>query len=800
MGELTALWLGIALVPATSLDAAMEEQSSAIVRVTGTVQQISRTSYGYSYQLSENTVYLEGVALTTHRLLVYADDISELKIGQVVSVSGELSPFDEAGNPGQFDADSYYRALGIDFNLEEEGREVLNDRAFPVRQGLCRLRMLLAERLEVLAGEDAGVFLSLFLGDKSQLAAETRAWYELAGISHILAISGLHVSLFGMTLYRLLRRLLLPLPLCGAIGGALAACYVVMTGAGSSSLRALTMFSLYLLAQAVGRTYDLLSALATAGLLLLWEHPLLLMQEGFQLSFLAMAGIGAVWPVLSGWLEACSRETEGKVRPEKSGGGHQTGKKEKLRKWCAMTAQGLGTSLLFSLCIQIATLPVLAWHEGTWAVYGMFLNLLVIPLTGPLLGLTVAASSLSLIWEMGARWLLLPARGILRWYEALCRLAEKLPGHTLVLGRPAVWQIVLYVTILLSGLAWMRWSIRREAEKESGTSEQRSVKEAEQRGVGRGSGSVKKTRLSGESGRVRKTGMLTQDGIPGRVRKSVPAVLLCALFVSLQPLPFRGLQVTILDVGQGDSIFLRWEEGACLIDGGSSSVSDVGTYRILPYLKLQGITRLSAVFVTHGDEDHCNGLEEVLRDSSLTVEALVLSPVSATDEALTELRAAAMEEGIPVRVLSAGESWTWGEVDFTCEFPGLEDCEALADDANNASLVLSLRSGDFSALFTGDLGEEGEERWLQTAVEGDYTLLKAGHHGSRTSSGEAFLELVSPEITVISCGKDNSYGHPHADTLARLAAAGSVIYTTPECGAVTVMKRGDTVRCYGYRK
>ncbi|MCD8077951.1 MAG: MBL fold metallo-hydrolase, partial [Lachnospiraceae bacterium] len=239
---------------------------------------------------------------------------------------------------------------------------------------------------------------------------------------------------------------------------------------------------------------------------------------------------------------------------------------------------------------------------------------------------------------------------------------------------------------------------------------------------------------------------------------------------------------------------------ACLIDGGSSSVSDVGTYRILPYLKLQGITRLSAVFVTHGDEDHCNGLEEVLRDSSLTVEALVLSPVSATDEALTELRAAAVEEGIPVRVLSAGESWTWGEVDFTCEFPGPEDCEALVDDANNASLVLSLQSGDFSALFTGDLGEEGEERWLQRASSGDYTLLKAGHHGSRTSSGEAFLELVSPEITVISCGKDNSYGHPHADTLARLAAVGSVIYTTPECGAVTVVRRGGAVRCYAYRK
>ncbi|MCD8009966.1 MAG: ComEC/Rec2 family competence protein [Lachnospiraceae bacterium] len=800
MGELAALWLGLSLVPATSLDAAMAERTSATVRVIGTVRQISRTSYGYSYQLSENTVYLEGIALATHRLLVYADDISELKIGNVVSVSGELEAFEAAGNPGQFDADSYYRALGIDFNLEEEAREIQNGRIFPVQQRLCRLRMLLAERLEVLAGEDAGVFLSLFLGDKSQLAAETRAWYELAGISHILAISGLHVSLFGMTLYRLLRRFLLPVPLCGVIGGALAACYVVMTGAGSSSMRALTMFSLYLLAQAVGRTYDLLSALATAGLLLLWEHPLLLGQEGFQLSFLAMVGIGAVWPVLSGWLEACFQEEKGRFRPVKGGRGHRTGEKSRLRKQGEMIARGFGSSLLFSLCIQLATLPVLAWHEGTWAVYGMFLNLMVIPLTGPLLGLTVAASALSLIWEAGAWWLILPARGILRWYETLCRWTEKLPGHTLVLGCPAVWQIVLYVVILLCDLAWMRWSIRREAEKESGTSEQRSVKEAEKRGVGRGNGSVKKTRLSGGSGRVRKTGMLTQDGIPGRVRKSVPAVFLCALFLSLHPLPFRGLQVTFLDVGQGDSIFLRWEEGACLIDGGSSSVSDVGTYRILPYLKIQGITRLSAIFVTHGDEDHCNGLEEVLRDSSLTVEVLVLSPVSAADEALAELRAAAVEEGIPVRVLSAGESWSWGEVDFTCEFPGPEDCEALADDANNASLVLSLQSGDFSALFTGDLGEEGEERWLQRASTGDVTLLQAGHHGSATSSGEAFLELVSPEITVISCGKDNSYGHPHADTLARLAAAGSVIYTTPECGAVTVVKRGGAVRCYAYRK
>ncbi len=748
LGELAAVRMGFSLVPETSLDQAMEGVSSSVaVTVTGTVTKMARTKNGYSYQLSDNTVCLGDSARTTHQLLVFTDDITDLQIGNTVRADGGLSAFDTPGNPGQFDSDGYYRALGVDFRLNETGREVQDAHTDRLRQALWQLRCRLAASLGVAAGEDVGVFCSLFLGDRSALPEETRAWFDLGGISHILAISGLHVSLFGMALFHLLRRLLLPPLPSGLISGSAALCYVILTGAGTSSRRAVIMFLLFLAAQALGRTYDLLSALATAGLLLLWEYPLLLWQEGFQLSFLAMAGIGIAEPVLRDWLD---------------GGGVLTG------------------SLTFSLSIQLATLPVLAWHEGTWAAYGILLNLIVIPLSGPLLALTAASSLLGCLWTAGAALVLVPARLILRLFEGLCRTAEKLPGHTLVLGQPARGQLVLYGVLLAAGLLFLRHRTRL-----------REAAEPDETGMG-------------SSSRLRRTapaGYFPQQSLPVLRRGSLVLLFSLLLLVCLHRLPFSGTQITFLDVGQGDCNFIRCENRCCLIDGGSSSVSDVGTNRILPYLRMQGVTRLDAVFVTHGDSDHVNGLPAVLADSSLTVSALYLTPASVGDDTLEELVRTAQERGIPVRVIRAGDAWTWGEAEFLCEFPGEEDCAALAGDENNASLVLSLREADFSVLFTGDLGEAGETRWLSERDDsGGYTVLKAGHHGSKTSSGTEFLTAVRPLITVISCGVNNRYGHPAPETLERLDQIGSAVYTTPSCGAVTLTFRGGILRLAAFRR
>ena len=252
----------------------------------------------------------------------------------------------------------------------------------------------------------------------------------------------------------------------------------------------------------------------------------------------------------------------------------------------------------------------------------------------------------------------------------------------------------------------------------------------------------------------------------------------------------------MLDVGQGDCIHIRSEEGNhYLIDGGNSSKSQVMKYQILPYLKSEGVSHLEAVFVTHSDIDHCSGILTMLEEypaEALSIGSLILPDIaeSSMDEQYLELERLAAEKDIRVQYMSRGQKITDGEMRIHCMHP-YQDYET--ETANEYSLVLLLTYGEFSGLFTGDVEGEGEEamwKYMQAAgkAEGDkrLTLLKVAHHGSRYSTSEEMLESLQPKLAVISCAEDNSYDHPHEETLERLAAVGSRMLTTPECGAITV--------------
>ena len=274
-----------------------------------------------------------------------------------------------------------------------------------------------------------------------------------------------------------------------------------------------------------------------------------------------------------------------------------------------------------------------------------------------------------------------------------------------------------------------------------------------------------------------------------------------------------GLEITALDVGQGDCIYLS--EGGnshYLIDGGSSDKSDVGKYQIVPFLKYRGVSRLDAVFVTHPDSDHENGIRGMLEnyeENGIRIAMLLMPDVA--DESKNEnyltLQSLAEDRGIPVRFVHEGQRIDGGGLTFLCIHPSEG---YLCGDVNAYSTVLTLTYSGFSALFTGDLEGEGEslvmERLAQmkTGTERilpeSFTLLKVAHHGSRNSTPEEFLELTDPRIALISAGRDNSYGHPHRETMERLAGQGCRIFQTPESGAVTIRVRGDRVYVEEYIK
>lgn len=263
----------------------------------------------------------------------------------------------------------------------------------------------------------------------------------------------------------------------------------------------------------------------------------------------------------------------------------------------------------------------------------------------------------------------------------------------------------------------------------------------------------------------------------------------------------------MLNVGQGDAFFIQGPEGVTyLIDGGSSSVSQVGKYRIEPYLKWKGIGTLDYVWVTHGDLDHMNGILELLerKKVGVKIKTLILPPKSYWNDNVFELVRAAKNAGTNIHIMAQGQRLEEGEMMVKCLWPVLGK-EGLEE--NQASIVLSLTYKSFDMLFTGDLEKEAEEKVAEYIEIGQkkhllpdkYEVLKVGHHGSKSGTGEDLLRVVQPDIALISAGENNRYGHPHAETVERLESAGSEMIATIEHGQVTIKVMGYRVQIDSFK-
>ena len=650
------------------------------------------------------------------------DDLPE--IGSLVIVQGSFRAFRHATNPGEFDAADYYETLGQQGRLME-GRLMVKSSAYSgFREYLYLVREYLSLLLDACYDEsDASVMKAMLLGEKGMLDTDLKELYRANGIIHILSISGLHLSIIGMGCYKLLQRIRAPRAINVIVCIVLMYCYGTMTGMGTSMLRAYVMFVLHLFAELIGRTYDLLTAVAVSALLILLRQPLYLQHSGFLFSFGAVCGISILLP-------EAEKNLFGRSGTEKA--------------------------LFSGAVISVSTMPVYLCFYYEFPVYSVILNLIVIPCMALLLlcglaGLGAAACFLPL--GAAAAY---PVHMLLCFYEKCCMLCLRMPGHTWVTGYPELWQILLFFGILLGLVVW----------------------------------------------NARLPKMLFWQGI------------LCALLVLGIRLP-QGLQITMMDVGQGDCIYLSENNRIhMLIDGGSSDKGNVSEYQIIPYLKYEGVSCLDAVIVTHPDSDHISGictmLEEAAQGGGIAIKALYLPDVGekGRNESYHNLENLAAEAGVAVRYISAGDRLQCGKVILTCLHPekGWD-----TDDINAYSTVLHLSYGDFTALFTGDLEGEGERRVGEivksvpassksVSVERfddlglrDIMLLKVAHHGSRYSTDEELLRELNPKLALISSGRNNRYGHPHAELTDRLKEQGCLILGTQESGAVTVYVRGRKV-------
>ena len=396
-----------------------------------------------------------------------------------------------------------------------------------------------------------------------------------------------------------------------------------------------------------------------------------------------------------------------------------------------------------SLSINLMLFPVLLWFYFEFPTYSLFWNFLVIPMTSPLMGFGMLGSLFLVIAEPLGVFCLKICDWLLQLFGWMGQIGSELPASRLVLGRPTFWKLIVYYVLIFGMLLWsQRW---------------------------RAQGSWK------------------------RRRGYLALTFVVAIFLVAYR-PNQDLTITMLDVGQGDAIFLEGPTGTTyLIDGGSSDKKQLAKYDLEPFLKSQGVGELDYVFVTHGDTDHCSGIVEMLERQTVGVkiETLVLPVNFRQDETLLALAKAARSVGVDVALISATGELTEGELSITCLQPARGEQKLTG---NAGSLVLEVRFGAFSMLCTGDVEAEGEKALLQKVRGMDMDVLKVAHHGSKYSTSEDFLGEVKPEIALVSAGKGNSYGHPHEETLQRLRQAGCEIFQTVESGAVTIHTDGKKFR------
>lgn len=663
---------------------------------------------------------------------------NEPRIGAQIIVEGEVSFFSKPANPGEFDAVLYYRTLGISFRLFD---------TVIVREGAsystyhetlyCLRRYFERVYDRVLSEEDAAILKAMVLGNKAELDTEKKQLFQRSGISHTLVISGLHISLIGMLFYGILKRIGMPRVLSSLFCISLMVTYGDMVGMSSSAYRAVFMFGMKLLADAIGRTYDMLTALSLAAVLLLIEQPLYLYQSGFLLSFGAILGIGLFSEML---------------KPD------EQQMKQKTRRKIASALSG-------SLSIFLVHFPILLCCYYEFPVYSFLLNLIVIPMMSVLLVLglfCLVCGSIGGVFLGVSKLAGLLCHGLIWGFEAASHISLKLPLAQWIVGRPPNWKIIVFYL-----LVFLLYGLHVYGKRTSKTTRARTFN--------------------------------MRVAVPYWYKLLV--IVLSVVFLSHRNICDNSVIFLDVGQGDGiwiESISGKHYliDGGSTSKSGLGQYTLLPFLKYTGTSKLDAVflTHLDEDHIS-GVRELLEGYEDGSGASGIVINRLIVAEAVIKDEVYDALKELCEEKSIPLLYASAGDRIGDETLYFEVLHP---DSDFIPESRNAYSLVLKLTCNDeerqFHAILTGDVEADGEEeivaylkKHYDTNIHID--LYKAAHHGSKYSNTWELMNIVRPILTVISCGEKNRYGHPHAEAVENFEKAGSKIAVTKDTGAITVCIR-----------
>lgn len=624
----------------------------------------------------------------TYNLRLYINEDTPLKPGDTIRGSFLLR------YTNREEDETYHRGNGVFLLGYPRGDiETAPCEKTPLRFYPAVLRQKLIDIMEEAFPSDTAFFAkALLLGDRTDVDYETSTAFEISGISHIIAVSGMHVSILFSLIYLLAgkRKVITTL-----IGIPVILFFAAVAGFTPSITRACLMQILMMLALLFDKEYDPATALSFAALVMLAVQPMVITSASFQLSVGCMAGIFLFYQRIKGWLEGLAFWSSWKGRDLKA----------RLKRWRC-------SGIAVSLSAQFFVTPLVACYFGAISLVGVLTNVLTIWAVSYAFYGIMAVCLLATFWGWGAKALAWLISWLIRYVLVVAKTLARFPLAAVYTQSIyiVIWAVILYVLILLF-LCFKK----------------------------------------------RQPYVLIACGGIG---------LCLALLLSwVEPL-LDDARMTVLDVGQGQCILIQADGKNYLIDCGGDSDTESADLAAETLLS-QGVARLDGLILTHYDRDHAGGVPYLL--SRVPADAVFLPDV-------------VNEEGIDVP--SGTEAFVredvtlqWADNSLTIFAP------VLSTSSNESGLSVLFSGGNCDILITGDMNTLGETLLLHEKQIPELTALVAGHHGSKSSTGEKLLEATTPEYVFISVG-DNSYGHPHETVLERLERYGCAVYRTDQSGTI----------------